>query len=190
MDTDKEIRDRFRILVVGGARSGKSRLARQLAEKCFKAPLYLATAEVTDDEMRRRIELHQQERGGQWRCAEEPLDVGRVLREPGACDGILLDCVTVWLGNVLHHEGSGSFGERKSDLIAALSDTKKSVIIVSNEVGLGIVPANAETREFRDLAGWLNQDLAKAVDAVVFVSCGLPLVMKGREIIEQLGGIG
>jgi adenosylcobinamide kinase/adenosylcobinamide-phosphate guanylyltransferase len=182
------VENKFTVLVVGGARSGKSRYAHRLAEKCFKAPLYLATAEVTDEEMRERIRLHRSERGEKWRCAEEPLDIARVLRGPGDCDGVLLDCVTVWLGNVLYHEDRSSVEARKAALIDALSAADRSVIIVSNEVGQGIVPADASTREFRDLAGWLNQDLAKAVDAVVFVACGLPMVLKGREIIEQLEG--
>ena len=183
------MKNRFTVLVVGGARSGKSSFANTLAERNFTLPLYLATAEVTDDEMRSRIELHRKERGAQWRCVEEPLDPAVILREPGECDGILLDCVTVWLGNVLHHEDAEGFSVRKTDLLASLSTCPKSVIIVSNEVGQGIVPSNAETREFRDLAGWLNQDLAKAADAVVLVSCGLPMILKGKDVIDQLGGV-
>lgn len=179
----------FTILVVGGARSGKSRFANELAVRNFRKPLYLATAEVTDAEMQERIDLHRKERGEQWRCIEEPLDLARVLNEPGDCDGILLDCVTVWLGNVLHHESVAGFEQRKQQLLDALKTCTRSVVIVSNELGQGIVPADAETRKFRDLAGWLNQDLARAVDAVVSVNCGLPMILKGKEIMDELGGV-
>jgi adenosylcobinamide kinase/adenosylcobinamide-phosphate guanylyltransferase len=183
------MKDRYAVLVVGGARSGKSRLANQLASRNFEAPLYLATAEVTDAEMQERIDLHRKERGEQWRCVEEPLDVAGVLNAPGDCSGILLDCVTVWLGNVLHHEGESEFEKRKVALLEAVKTCEKSVVIVSNELGQGIVPADAETRKFRDLAGWLNQDLAKAVYAVVAVSCGLPMILKGEDVMNSLGGV-
>ena len=183
------MKDRYVVLVVGGARSGKSRFANELAERNFSQPLYLATAEVTDAEMQERIDLHRKERGDQWRCVEEPLDIAGALNGPGECDGILLDCVTVWLGNVLHHEGEGGFDKRKAALLEAVKTCDKSVVIVSNELGQGIVPADAETRRFRDLAGWLNQDLAKAVDAVVAVSCGLPMILKGKDIMNTLGGV-
>ena len=184
------VMDRFVILVVGGARSGKSRLANELATCNFKKPLYLATAEVTDDEMRERIDLHRQERGDEWQCIEEPLDIAAALSRADNCDGILLDCVTVWLGNVLHHEGEEGYEKRKADLLSGLSTCKHSVIVVTNELGQGIVPADPETRKFRDLAGWLNQDLAKAADAVVMVSCGCPVILKGNDILKRVGGIG
>jgi len=181
------MKNRFTVLVVGGARSGKSTFARELAERNFRSPMYLATAEKTDAEMCERIELHRKERGDQWRCVEAPLDLAGVLNEPGDCDGILLDCITVWLGNVLHHEGEGGFDRRKAGLLAVLPACEKSVVVVTNELGQGIVPADAETRRFRDLAGWLNQDLAKVADAVVLVSCGLPSILKGKQVIEQMG---
>lgn len=183
------MKDKFTILVVGGARSGKSQVASKLAEHCFETPLYLATAEVTDDEMRERIELHRQARGERWKCIEEPLDVAGVIKDPGDCDGILLDCVTVWLGNVLHHEDIAQLNARKAELIAALSGNGRSVIIVSNELGQGIVPADPESRLFRDQAGWLNQDLARAVDVVISVSCGLPMILKGKELMDTIGGL-
>lgn len=179
----------FTVLIVGGARSGKSSLACRLAERLFDTPAYLATAEVTDDEMRERIEMHRKERGDKWLCIEEPLDLAKAIRSAGKADGILLDCVTVWLGNVLYHEDIDRLSERKAALLAQLEARKKSIIIVTNELGQGIVPADAETRAFRDQAGWLNQDLASAADAVVLVSCGLPIVLKGQDVIEKIGGL-
>lgn len=181
------MREGFKILVVGGARSGKSRFANELAERLFPRPLYLATAEVTDEEMRERIHLHRQERGEKWGCVEEPLDIASVVVGPVDADGILLDCMTVWLGNVLHHEGEDGFTKRRDEFLAALGKCSRKLIIVSNELGQGIVPADAQTRRFRDLAGWLNQDIARAADAVVLVSCGLPLVLKGGELMQELG---
>ncbi len=185
----KRMKDRFTVLVVGGARSGKSQLAQRLAEHCFRVPLYLATAEVTDEEMRERIELHRKARGENWLCVEEPLDIAGVISGPGESDGILLDCVTVWLGNVLHHEGIAGLEERKRDLLESLHESGRSVIIVSNELGQGIVPIDPETRLFRDQAGWLNQDLAKAADIVISVTCGLPMILKGKELMDSIGGL-
>ena len=168
------------VLVIGGARSGKSRYALESAERRWPTPLYLATAEGGDEEMRRRIELHRQARGPRWRCAEEPLDVAAILRSPPApCDGILLDCVTIWLSNVLLREGREGVARRRADLLAALRASGPDVILVSNEVGMGIVPPSELGREFRDLAGWLNQDLAAVAPQVVFVVAGLPLALKG-----------
>ena len=173
-------RSRF-VLILGGARSGKSSLALRLAETWWTHPLYLATAEVTDREMEQRIALHRRARGAHWLCHEEPLDVAAVVRRPPrGCDGVLMDCVTIWLSNALLREGEKGVERRKADLLHALQNAPRDVILVSNEVGLGIVPASKLGRQFRDLAGWVNQDLAAQADAVVFVAAGLPLVMKGR----------
>ncbi len=167
-------------LVLGGARSGKSSLAQRLAEQRWKAPLYLATAEILDAEMRERVRLHQAKRGGQWACVEAPLDAAGVLeRPPAGRDGILVDCLTLWLSNVLLKEGSGSVASRKEQLLQALARCPVEVILVSNEVGMGVVPDSALGREFRDLQGWLNQDVATIAGTVVFVAAGLPLVLKG-----------
>jgi len=169
------------VLVIGGARSGKSRFAGHLAETRFKHPLYLATAEALDAEMVERIELHRRARGSRWRCVEEPLDIARVIANPPkGCDGILLDCLTIWLSNVMHKEAERGPASRKRQLITALKCTRLPVILVSNEVGMGIVPEHELGRKFRDLAGWLNQDVAAVADTVVFVAAGLPMVLKGQ----------
>lgn len=169
-------------LVLGGARSGKSTYASRLAERCFKRPLFIATAEAFDSEMTDRIARHRSSRGPEWSCIEEPLDVAGVLQGlPAGRDGVLLDCITVWLCNVLVKEGAAAIEKRKSALISALKEMKCDVIVVSNEVGQGIVPGNEIGREFRDYAGWLNQDLAAAADTVVFLVAGIPLVIKGKK---------
>jgi adenosylcobinamide kinase/adenosylcobinamide-phosphate guanylyltransferase len=139
--------------------------------------------------MAERIRLHRRARGSRWLCVEEPLDVARVIaRPPKGCDGILLDCLTLWLSNVLHKEGEKGFAPRKRQLISALKATTLPVILVSNEVGMGIVPEHELGRKFRDLAGWLNQDVAAVADTVVFAVAGLPMVLKG-EIVERVAGL-
>lgn len=167
------------VLVLGGTRSGKSAHAQHLAETRWQHPLYLATAETLDPEMVKRVQLHRQQRGAKWGCTEEPLDLARViLATDPPRDGILLDCATLWLTNVLLKEGEPAVQTRKRDLIAALKASPCEVIIVSNEVGMGIVPDSALGRSFRDLQGWLNQELAAIADSVIFVIAGIPLTLK------------
>jgi adenosylcobinamide kinase/adenosylcobinamide-phosphate guanylyltransferase len=166
-------------LVLGGARSGKSTFAEQLAAKRFARPLYLATAEATDNEMAARIRAHRARRGRRWRTVEAPLDVARALRSAPACDGVVLECLTTWGANVLVREGEAAFRRRRQALLAALRRARRPVIVVSNEVGLGIVPEHALGRRFRDLAGWLNQDVARLAHEVAFLVAGLPLWLKG-----------
>ena len=168
------------VLVLGGARSGKSTYAQRLAEKWWTSPLYLATAEALDTEMADRVQKHREQRGPRWGCAEEPLDIAKVVASHSPpTNGILVDCMTLWLTNVLLKEGSESVIRRKQELLLALQRRTTDIILVSNEVGMGIVPESALGREFRDLQGWLNQDLAKVADRVVFVAAGLPLALKG-----------
>lgn len=169
-------------LVLGGARSGKSTYASRLAEARFERPLYLATAEAFDEEMKDRIDRHRAARGSRWACLEEPLEVPRaLLAMPGNVDGVLLDCVTVWLCNVFMKDGGPAVEARRGELVAALQGMKKEIVIVSNEVGMGIVPDNPMSREFRDHAGWLNQDLAEIADHVVLVVAGIPMILKGKK---------
>lgn len=170
-----------RLLVLGGARSGKSRYAQQLAERRWKHPLYLATAEVKDQEMARRVKAHRKERGAHWGCVEEPLNIAQVLMNGAAhADGILVDCLTLWLSNVLLKEGPAAIEKRQQALLKAVRTVRRNLILVSNEVGLGIVPEHKLGRIFRDQAGWLNQALAAEVDTVVFIVAGMPMVLKGK----------
>lgn len=167
------------IFVIGGARSGKTSLAERLAMRIGEKPLYLATAEALDDEMRDRVALHQQQRHGRFATIEEPIRLASAIREASKeHDVILVDCMTLWISNLL---GAGhDVADAVDELIAALnqSDTAQ-VILVSNEVGLGIVPDNAMARNFRDLAGAAHQNVASASTHVYFVTAGLPMVLKG-----------
>jgi len=170
-----------RLLILGGARSGKSSLAQDIAARRWPRPVYLATAEILDDEMAERVRLHRKARARRWRCVEEPLEIARIIRRgiPDT-DGLLVDCLTIWLSNVLMKEGRGAFARRRDELIEALRQARQDVILVANEVGMGVVPEHALGRTFRDLAGWLNQAVAKEADTVVLVTAGLPLALKGR----------
>ena len=171
------------ILVLGGARSGKSRYAQQIAEQHWRRPVFLATAEITDDEMAARIAQHRAARGARWQCIEEPLDLaGALARAAAQGDGVLVECLTVWLGNVLVKEGARGVEARQNALLETLRRRHGDVILVSNEVGLGIVPEYPLGRQFRDLAGWLNQAVAADADAVVFIAAGLPLMLKGKKL--------
>ena len=168
------------VLVLGGARSGKSTYAQKLAEAWWQHPLYLAPAETLDNEMAERVRKHRDQRGPRWGCAEEPLDIARIIRKPTPPhDGVLLDCATLWLTNVLLKEGPAAVKTRQKELLDSLAASPAGVIIVSNEVGMGIVPESALGREFRDLQGWLNQDLARTADIVILVVAGIPLAIKG-----------
>lgn len=169
-------------LVLGGTRSGKSSYAKHIVETVCKRPLYIATAEALDAEMSDRIARHRADRGDDWNCIEEPINVAQVLGNlPCRTDGVLLDCMTLWLSNVLMKEGAAGFAKRKKDLLGALRRINSDLVIVSNEVGMGLVPDNKLGREFRDYAGWLNQDIAEIADNVVFVIAGIPLVLKGEK---------
>ena len=164
-------------LVLGGARSGKSRYAEGLLSLHTGNRIYLATAEPGDAEMRARIEDHRRRRGPGWRTVEAPLDVIPVIARAGD-DAVLLDCLTLWLANLMSAGRDISKAER--ELRSALGDVRAPVVLVSNEVGLGIVPDNALAREFRDHAGRLNQAMAALADRVFFLAAGLPLTLKDR----------
>ncbi len=166
----------MKTLVLGGARSGKSRFAEGLARD-FQGPrTYIATAEPFDEEMRQRIARHREQRASDgWTTLEAPLDPAAAIR---SAEGfVLLDCVTVWLGNLMHH--GRDIAAAMDGLLAALAEAQSRVVLVSNEVGLSIVPENAMARRFRDEQGIANQKLSAAVDEVFFVAAGLPLKLKG-----------
>lgn len=166
-----------RVLVLGGQRSGKSRYAEALVTASGLAPVYLATATAGDDEMTARIATHRERRGAAWRTVEEALDLpAALLRESGPGFHVLADCLTVWLSNLM---GAGRDIDAAGDaLVAALARVTGPVVLVSNEVGLGIVPDNALARRFRDEAERLNQAVAAAAQSVVFLAAGLPLALK------------
>lgn len=170
-------------LVLGGARSGKSRFAEQLARESGLARVYLATATAGDDEMRARIAHHRAQRGDSWRTVEEPLAlVDALMREAGEGRVVLVDCLTLWLSNLMH---ASRDVEAETKMLADwLRDTRHSVLLVSNEVGLGLVPETPLGRDFRDAQGRLNQAIAAAVPNVAFVAAGLPLWLK-RESNEE-----
>jgi len=163
-------------LVLGGARSGKSVYAEQLLTGLPGPWAYIATAEAFDDEMRERIKLHKGRRTG-WAEHETPLELADTLANRTAELPSLVDCLTLWLSNLMHAERS--VPAATDALIGALSKRIAPCVIVSNEVGLGIVPDNALARAFRDEAGRLNQKIATIADKVVFVAAGLPLTLKG-----------
>ncbi|MEM9010148.1 MAG: bifunctional adenosylcobinamide kinase/adenosylcobinamide-phosphate guanylyltransferase [Pseudomonadota bacterium] len=164
-------------LVLGGARSGKSALAERLAEGSGLRPLYVATAEAGDGEMAARIALHRARRGERWQTVEAPLDLAKALNEVDRGQVVLIDCLTLWLSNLMH--AGDPVEPAVDDLLAAAAEPSRPVVCVSNEVGLGIVPENALARRFRDAQGALNQRVAAAAGLVVFVAAGLPLVLKG-----------
>lgn len=167
-------------LILGGVKSGKSRLAEQWAEASGLEVVYIATATVGDDEMRKRIEAHRVRRPGHWRLVEEPLDLSAVLlREADAGRCLLVDCLTLWLCNLLCTEGEHRMASAIEALPRLISELPGHMILVANETGLGIVPDNRLARHFLDLAGPLHQNLARVCDRVVMTVAGLPLVLKG-----------
>ncbi len=174
--------DRVITLVLGGARSGKTRHGLMLAERHRNAgrqTIYVATAEAHDDEMQARIDHHKQERDSAWKTVDAPLDLAAAIARnstPDTC--LLVDCLTLWATNILLADKDAE--SETSTLVDALKTVKGPVILVSNEVGLGIVPENALARRFRDMAGRLNQDIAAVADRVIFIAAGLPLVLKGE----------
>lgn len=173
------------IFITGGARSGKSRFAEELACQ-FGAPLgYLATAQAVDNEMAERIRRHQARRGAAWQTIEEPLHLTQALAACDfSCKAVLVDCLTLWLSNLLfRYEDLGEDAEERimedvRRLATTLREMASPVILVSNEVGMGIVPENQLARLFRDIAGQANQMLAAAADEVHLVVSGLPLRLK------------
>lgn len=166
-------------LVLGGARSGKSRYAESLAIKNGKPKLYLATCEHLDDEMEERIARHRRERAEDgWKTIEEPLKIAGIISDQRYQNYVILvDCLSVWLGNLIHYDYN--IEDERDYLLDHLAMTHADVILVANEVGLGIVPETKLGRQFRDAAGILNQQIAHVADNVTFMAAGCPLVMKG-----------
>ncbi|MGO1071181.1 bifunctional adenosylcobinamide kinase/adenosylcobinamide-phosphate guanylyltransferase [Lysobacter sp. CA199] len=166
-------------LILGGARSGKSALAERMAS-AFDDVVYIATAQALDTEMSERIAHHRQRRPAAWGCVEEPFALADALRRhaaPGRC--VLVDCLTLWLSNLLGLEDVEVWERERRALFSTLAGVDGSVLLVSNEVGLGVVPMGALTRRYVDEAGRLHQALGQSCDRVVFVAAGLPMLLKG-----------
>jgi adenosylcobinamide kinase/adenosylcobinamide-phosphate guanylyltransferase len=179
-------------LIIGGARSGKSAHGEALIENCRAGdgakPLYIATAEAGDGEMAARIERHKRRRGVRWETLEEPLEIAAALEANGRGGrAILIDCLTLWLSNLM---GTGrDIGLETARLLGALDDLEGPVMLIANEVGLGIVPEGALAREFRDRAGALNQAMAARAERVVFMAAGLAMTLKDAAPRGQASGL-
>ena len=173
------------VLVLGGARSGKTSFAERMAMRAGERPLYLATAQALDAEMRERVKLHQQQRHRRFATLEEPIALSTALKAAARQhDVILVDCLTLWITNLIGT--NGNVAEAVDELVATLPGLDGArVILVSNEVGLGIVPDNAMARMFRDLAGAAHQRLAEICEEVHFVVAGLPMTLKGPRLTES-----
>jgi adenosylcobinamide kinase/adenosylcobinamide-phosphate guanylyltransferase len=171
------------ILITGGARSGKSSYAEQRARALGPRRLYIATAEAKDEEMRQRIEEHKRRRSNEWVTIEEPIELAEtLLAQRGQTDCALVDCLTLWISNLLLQYDRRFAEEKVGQLLETASRLNCHLVFVTNEVGLGIVPDNPLARQFRDLSGWANQRVAAAANEVVFVVAGIPMIVK-KEIV-------
>ncbi len=167
------------ILITGGARSGKSKYAEQRAAALGLRRVYIATAEAKDDEMARRIAAHRKRRGSAWTTVEEPVQLAETLLAwRGRTDCALVDCLTLWLSNLLFRGDENQVEEKVEALVRSLPQLDFPVVFVTNEVGAGIVPDNPLARQFRDLAGWTNQRIAAAAKEVVLMVAGIPTAVK------------
>ncbi|KTC12371.1 adenosylcobinamide kinase [Pseudomonas marginalis ICMP 9505] len=170
-------------LILGGARSGKSRLAEKLASDSALPVIYIATSQPLDGEMNQRVALHRQRRPQAWGVIEEPVELARVLRENAAADHCLLvDCLTLWLTNLLMLDDPARLALERDQLLQTLASLPGEIIFVSNETGLGVVPLGELTRRYVDEAGWLHQALAERCQRVVLTVAGLPLTLKGTAL--------
>ncbi len=170
-------------LILGGARSGKSSYAESEALSSGKAPIYIATATADDKEMKSRIQRHQEHRRSDWHLIEEPLILSHLIENYGDKEQIILiDCMTLWVSNWLckkEQQVDGiEWSVEKERFLLALKNSQKDIIVVSNEVGSGIMPLGELTRDFVDRAGWLNQAIARVADKVTLVVAGIPTPIK------------
>lgn len=169
-------------LIIGGGRSGKSSYAQDYAlnvSEGTSSRAYIATAEPIDLEMKERIAAHQKDRADRFITIEEPLALAQAIHElPPSVEVCVVDCLTVWLGNLLYHKKDTA--KEIQNLMAVLKDPPCDILLVTNETGLGIIPSDAESRAFRDIAGWMNQDIAAISKNVILLVAGLPLALKGE----------
>jgi adenosylcobinamide kinase/adenosylcobinamide-phosphate guanylyltransferase len=173
----------MRELILGGARSGKSRLAEKLAADSGLAVTYIATSQALDGEMSARIRQHRERRPADWALVEEPLELARLLQElasPERC--LLVDCLTLWLTNLLMLEDDARLIAEREALLDCLGELPGRIILVSNETGLGVVPMGELTRRYVDEAGWLHQAIAERCQRVIFTVAGLPMLLKGEPL--------
>ena len=172
-------------LITGGARSGKSSFALSLGLQNYSKRAFIATAVPFDQEMKERISRHRQERGDHFHTIEEPIELPRVLTDlPGGSEVAVVDCLTVWLGNLYHHVQGEEEKVRVQveAFLAHLDHPICDLILLTNEVGWGIVPENALARSFRDLAGYLNRRVAQKAATAYLLCCGIPLALKGEPL--------
>ncbi|WP_313239763.1 bifunctional adenosylcobinamide kinase/adenosylcobinamide-phosphate guanylyltransferase [Stutzerimonas kunmingensis] len=166
-------------LILGGARSGKSRFAERLAAESGLAVTYIATSQPLDGEMTERIAHHRERRPAHWTLVEEPLQLARVLRAQAAAERCLLvDCLTLWLTNLLMLDDPARLAEERDALLECLDGLPGRILLVSNETGLGVVPLGELTRRYVDEAGWLHQAVAERAQRVTFMVAGLPMTLK------------
>ena len=171
----------MKTLILGGVRSGKSRLAEKLAVETHFEVTYVATATADDEEMQQRIALHQKHRPEHWSVIEEPLQLASVLKEhaaPGHC--VMVDCLTLWLTNLLMAEDESLFEKERAALLKILSELPGEIILVSNETNMGIMPMGELSRRYCDEAGRLHQELAQICECVILTVAGLPHTLKGE----------
>lgn len=170
-------------LITGGARSGKSAFALSLGLQCYSRRAFVATAVPFDQEMKDRISRHREERGDRFHTIEEPIDLPRALADlPGGIEVVVVDCLTVWLGNLYHHfqDTEEKVRLQVEAFLDHLDQPACDLLLVTNEVGWGIVPENPLARSFRDMAGYLNRRVATKSATVYLLCCGLPLPLKGE----------
>jgi len=172
-------------LITGGARSGKSSFALSLGLHNYSKRVFIATALPVDQEMKERISRHREDRGDRFHTIEEPVELSKALCElPGGTELVVVDCLTVWLGNLYHHfQETEEKVRRQIDVfLDRLDHPVCDLILVTNEVGWGIVPVNALARSYRDMAGYLNRRVAEKAATVTMLCCGIPLTLKGESL--------
>lgn len=166
-------------LITGGARSGKSRYALEFASR-FGERAFIATCEPFDEEMKQRVERHRKERGDSFHSVEAPVELGKAIGSLGPDTGVaVVDCLTVWLGNLIHRNEELDVADpRVNEFVEVLEDPPCDLVIVTNELGMSIVPANPLSRRFRDLSGWVNQEVARRAQRVILMISGIPVTVK------------